>query len=148
MKTVARVILAIVVCELVGVAGSLFTTPAIDSWYAFLAKPAFSPPSWLFAPAWTLLYALMGVAIALVWPRLSKLFVLQLLVNGLWSFLFFGLHNPLLGLIDIVVLWILILVLLLGYWRINKTSFWLFVPYFLWVSFATALNFSVWRLNG
>jgi tryptophan-rich sensory protein len=147
MKTVVRVIIAIVVCELVGVAGSLFTTPAIDSWYAFLAKPAFSPPSWLFAPAWTLLYALMGVAIALVWPRLSKLFVLQLLVNGLWSFLFFGLHNPLFGLIDIVILWALILALLIKFYPINKTSFWLFVPYFLWVSFATALNFSVWRLN-
>lgn len=147
MKTIIRIVIAIVICELVGFLGSLATTPAIGSWYAFLEKPSFSPPSWLFAPAWTLLYALMGVAIALVWPRLSKLFVLQLLINGIWSFLFFGLHNPLLGLADIVVLWILILVLLIKFYPINKTSFWLFVPYFLWVSFATILNFSVWQLN-
>lgn len=147
MRNLFKIIIAIVACELVGVLGSLFTTPAIGSWYAFLEKPSFSPPNWLFGPAWTLLYALMGVAIALVWPRLSKLFVLQLLVNGVWSFLFFGLHNPLLGLADIAVLWVLILVLLAKFYRLNKTSFWLFVPYFLWVSFATALNFFVWRLN-
>lgn len=142
-----KLLISILICELAGVLGSLFTAPAIKTWYALLAKPSFSPPNWLFGPAWVLLYALMGTAIALVWPKLRKLFSVHLIVNALWSVSFFGLKNPLLGLINIVILWALILALLLKFYRLSKTSFWLFVPYFLWVSFATALNFSVWLLN-
>lgn len=147
MKNIVKLTISVLICELAGVAGSFFTAPAIKTWYVFLEKPSFSPPNWVFGPAWILLYALMGAAIWLVWPKLSRLFAVQLVVNALWSILFFGLRSPLLGLIDIVVLWVLILVLLFKFYRLNKTSFWLFVPYFLWVSFATVLNFSVWRLN-
>jgi len=147
-KNLLKLIISILICESAGVLGSFFTTPAIKTWYVFLDKPSFSPPNWVFGPAWVLLYALMGVAIYLVWPKLSKLFAAQLIVNALWPVLFFGLKNPVLGLVDIVILWVLILMLLFRFYRLNKASFWLFVPYFLWVSFASVLNLSIWLLNG
>lgn len=147
MRNTIKLILSIFVCELAGILGSFFTAPAIKTWYVFLEKPSFSPPNWIFGPVWVLLYALMGIAIYLVWPKVAKIFSIQLIVNALWSISFFGLKNPLLGLINIVVLWVLILILLFKFYRLNRISFWLFMPYFLWVSFASVLNFYIYLLN-
>jgi tryptophan-rich sensory protein len=147
---------AIVVCELAGVLGALATTPAIPTWYATLAKPAWTPPGWLFGPVWTTLYAIMGVAAARVWiyqrhtasgRRSLALFAVHLVLNAAWSFLFFGLRSPALGLADIVVLLATIVALVAWWWRLDRVAALLLAPYLAWVSFATALNAAIWRLN-
>lgn len=123
-------------------------------WYEALAKPAWTPPNWLFGPAWTLLYALMALAAWKVWivARRIDLALLvygaQLLVNALWSYLFFGRQRIDLALLDIVVLWLLIVVTLVLFWRRDRLAGWLLVPYLAWVGYAAALNFALWRLNG
>lgn len=148
--------IAIVVPLAVGFLGSLVTMPAIDSWYVELAKPALNPPSWVFGPAWTALYVLMGVAAFLVWRKglESKgvrvalgLFAAQLVLNGIWSFIFFGLQNPIVALIDIAVLWILIVFTMIAFYRVSPVAMCLLVPYLLWVSFATYLNAAIAMLN-
>jgi tryptophan-rich sensory protein len=151
-----KLIFSILLCELVGVIGSLLTFKAIPTWYAGLVKPALNPPSWLFGPVWTVLYALMGIAAFLVWkqgwPRKEVkialgIFGVQLVVNGIWSILFFGLHSPLLALVDILLLLVLILVTLVLFYRVSKPSAYLLVPYLCWVSFATYLNYMIYVLN-
>jgi len=146
----------IVLAQLAGVLGSLATAPAIPGWYATLAKPSWTPPGWLFGPVWITLYALMGVAAARVWilhrrsssGRASLIvFVVHLALNTAWSFLFFGLRAPGLGLVGITVLWATIVVLIAWWWRLERASALLLVPYLGWVSFATALNAAIWRLN-
>lgn len=145
-----------IICLLAGVIGSIFTTPAIQGWYATLVNPSFNPPNWVFAPVWTGLYLLMGISAFLVWRKGLdnhlvnsglRIFILQLILNTLWSFLFFGLKSPLLGLIEIVLLWIAIVLTILSFFRVSKLAGILLLPYILWVSFATILNFSLWRLN-
>ena len=134
------------------VAGSRFMP---GEWYASLAKPAWNPPSAVFAPVWTLLYAMMGVAAWLVWRQVGlreaalplSLFLVQLVLNALWSYLFFGLHRPDLALLDIVTLWVAILVVLVLFWRVSIPAGILLLPYLCWVGFASFLNFTVWRLN-
>jgi len=150
---------SILVCLAAGIVGSAFTMPAIAGWYATLAKPAFSPPNWLFGPAWTVLYILMGASLYLVWSKNStlkeakwksiaiKAFALQLILNVAWSVLFFGLHSPALGFVGIVALWVSIAATMHIFRKIDRKAFWLLVPYILWVSFAAALNFSVWMMN-
>jgi tryptophan-rich sensory protein len=126
-----------------------------DAFYAQLVRPEWAPPSWVFGPVWTALYALMGIAAWLVWRvggiRAARtaltLFLAQLALNALWSWLFFGWHLGALALADIVLLWALILATLIGFWRIRPLAGALMVPYLLWVSFAVALNYSIWRLN-
>jgi tryptophan-rich sensory protein len=133
-------------------AGSRFPPGA---WYAGLVKPALTPPSWVFGPVWTLLYILMGVAAWMVWQRRGRagvplaltLFLLQLGLNVLWSFLFFGLQQPGLALLDIIALWLAILASLLAFRRLHRPAAGLLVPYLLWVSFAIYLNLQFWRLN-
>ena len=151
-----KLLTSIIICEAAGILGSVFTTPAIPGWYAGLKKPSFSPPNWVFGPVWITLYALMGVAAYLIfkegWEKREvrmaiAVFAVQLVLNSLWSFLFFGLRNPLLGLIDIVLLWLLILVTIWKFYAINKTAGLLLLPYIAWVSLATALNFAILRLN-
>jgi len=125
-------------------------------WYASLVKPAWTPPNAVFAPVWTVLYLLMAVAAWLVWREAGfsgatmplALFIAQLLLNALWSYLFFGIHQPMLALIDIVVLWIAILATTAGFWTVKPAAGALLVPYLCWVGFATVLNFQLWRLNG
>ena len=122
------------------------------AWYAGLRKPAWNPPSWLFAPVWTVLYAMMGVAAWLVWREagLSReigLFVVQLALNAAWSWLFFGLRRPGLAFADIVVLWLCILATLSAFWSVRPLAALLLVPYLAWVTFAAALNAALWRLN-
>ena len=150
---------SILICLAAGIIGSAFTMPAIAGWYATLAKPAFSPPNWLFGPAWTVLYILMGASLYLVWSKNSTLkeakwksiairaFALQLILNVAWSVLFFGLHSPALGFVGIVALWISIAATMRLFRKIDRKAFWLLVPYILWVSFAAMLNFSVWMMN-
>lgn len=122
------------------------------AWYAALQTPSWNPPPWLFVPAWTLLYTLMAIAAWLVWKRVGfsrplVLYFVQLALNAAWTPIFFGAHQLGFALIEIVVMWIAILLTLLSFRRVNTTAGWLFVPYLAWVSFATVLNFTLWRLN-
>ena len=125
------------------------------AWYASLAKPAWNPPSWLFAPVWTALYATMAVAAWLVWRRAGfggagaalGVFAGQLVLNALWSYLFFGLHRPDIALVDIAALWVAIVVVVVLFWRQDWRAGALMVPYLAWVGFASCLNFALWRLN-
>lgn len=146
----------IIVSNLVGSIGSLFTSPKIQSWYANINKPSFNPPNWIFGPVWTLLFSLLGIAFYLVVKNgVNKpgvklaiiIFGVQFIFNILWSYLFFGLEKPLLALIDLVLLLISIFVMTFVFYRINHISAYLIIPYILWVSFAGVLNFYIWRLN-
>jgi tryptophan-rich sensory protein len=122
-------------------------------WYAQLAKPSWTPPSWLFGPVWTVLYVAIAVAGWLVWRADKRaalplaLWVAQIVLNASWSWLFFGLHRPGTALVEILVLLALIAAFAIAAWPVSRTASILFVPYALWVSFATALNFAIWRLN-
>jgi len=156
ISNILRLIISIAVCQLAGLIGSLVTIPAIPTWYAALQKPVFTPPNWLFAPAWITLYLLMGIAVFIVWrygwsePKVRlalSIFTIQLVLNILWPFAFFGVESPLYGLIIIIALWILILLTMLSFFRVSAAAGWLLLPYLLWVSFATALNTAIWRLN-
>jgi benzodiazapine receptor len=142
---------------LVAVSASLVTRPNIPTWYAGLVKPAFTPPNWLFPVAWTLLYAMMALA---VW-RILRLprshpgrssavaaFFTQLALNGLWSFAFFGARSPLAGLVVILALVGAILVTIRAFWGLDRTAALLLAPYLAWVAYATILNGAIWRLNG
>lgn len=145
---------ALILCFLAAYIGQIFTTPSIPTWYAGLQKPIFNPPNWVFAPVWTLLYILMAVSAFLVWREEKKeikpaliIFVIQLILNSLWSLAFFGLHSPLLGLLVIVLLWAAIVVTIVKFLRVSTLAGWLLLPYLLWVSFASVLNFAIWILN-
>ncbi len=148
-----RLTLFFAVCFGAAWLGSRFTRPALFPWYASLAKPAWTPPNWLFAPAWTILFVLMALAGWLVWRQTGflsipiGLFALQLLLNVAWSGLFFGLKSPAAGMLEIVFLWLAILATTIVFWRINRTAGWLFVPYLAWVAYAASLNFAIWRMN-
>jgi benzodiazapine receptor len=161
MKTIqwaalARFILCILLCQAAGFIGALFTTPSIPTWYAGLAKPSFNPPNWIFGPVWTTLFLLMGIALFLVWSKGSAvpfvktgiiLFSVQLVLNILWSVLFFGLKTPLAGLACIVALWLAILFTIIEFFKVSSWAGSLLIPYLLWVSFASVLNFYLWKLN-
>jgi len=128
---------------------------SIDGWYAALQKPSWNPPAWVFGPAWTLLYICMAFAAWLVWReggwkaqgRALGLFLVQWVLNALWTPLFFGLHQPGLAFAEIAILWLVLAATLAAFWRVNKIAGALLVPYLAWVSFAAALNFTIWRLN-
>jgi tryptophan-rich sensory protein len=137
-----------------GAIGSWATFPNVREWFPLLMKPSWNPPSWVFGPVWTTLYVLMGVAIWRAWraggpaaTRLVRLYFVQLFFNALWSVLFFGLKQPAWALADILVLWVLLVWLQAGLWRSDRAAGALWVPYVLWVSFATALNAAIVRLN-
>jgi len=151
-----RLVAAIIICQMAGVVGSVFTMPAIGTWYATLNKPWFNPPNWVFGPVWLTLYTLMGTALYLTWQKGTKnrkvkealyLFGAQLMTNAAWSFLFFGLRSPAAGLVCISALWMLIAYTILKFYRVSKNAAYLMVPYLLWVTLATALNASVWMMN-
>ncbi len=148
--------ISILICLLPGLIGSRITSKAIPEWYAYLKKPSFTPPNWVFGPAWTTLYVLMGIALFLVWRKgISTpgvkvaliVFAIQLVINAIWTPVFFGLRSPGGGLIVIVALWITILFAIIRFIPISKTAGFLLFPYIAWVSFATALNLSIYRLN-
>ncbi len=164
MKNITKLIIAVVVSELAGIIGSVFTTPSIAgpstgsglSWYAGIVKPALNPPAWVFGPVWTTLFALMGIAAFLVWKKgLDRrdvkialgIFLGQLVLNTLWSIIFFGLHSPGGAFIEIMFLWLAILATIIAFYKISKLATWLLVPYILWVSFAVYLSYVIWMLN-
>ena len=150
-----KLIICIILCELFGSIGSIFTMPAIGSWYATLVKPEWTPPNWLFGPVWITLFALMGIALYIVWQKSSKknqktaisVFGIQFGLNIVWSLLFFGLKNPLAGFVEIIMLWIAILINIIVFYRIDKRAGYVLIPYLVWVTIASVLNYSVWMLN-
>jgi tryptophan-rich sensory protein len=125
---------------------------ATRDWYPSIDKPVWNPPSWIFGPVWTVFYAMMAMAVWLVWRKTGwngalTWFAVQLALNAAWSPLFFGLHRIDLALIDIALLWVAIIGTMVAFWQVTSVAGWLFVPYLLWVSFATVLNFTLWQLN-
>lgn len=157
MNKITRIAIVIIVCLAVGYSSSEVTKSAIETWYSALEKPSFNPPNWIFAPVWTLLFVLMGIAAGLVWDKIKEqneevkkalgFFLIQLILNAVWSYLFFGLKNPMLALIEIILLWLLIYETFLQFKKINKTAGYLLIPYMAWVAFAAVLNGSIWWLN-
>ena len=147
---------SIIICQLAGIIGSVFTTSAIPTWFAGLKKPSFNPPSWLFGPVWITLYTMMGVSLYLVWQKRGEIkmawpaivfFLVHLVVNASWSIIFFGQKNPGMAFAVIILLWLMIVVSIALFYRINKTAGLLLIPYLFWVSFASVLNYSIWKLN-
>jgi translocator protein len=149
-------IVLIGICFAVAGIGGAVTTPKIGNWYATLTKPNWNPPDWVFGPVWSILYFCMAVAAWLVWRQdgfaVAKLplilFGVQLVLNVLWSCLFFGLRSPGLAILDVLLLWVAIAATMATFWQRSIIAGILFVPYLAWVSFASVLNFAIWRLNG
>lgn len=155
MKKVGQFILAIIICQVAGGIGSLFTYPQIENWYQGIAKSNLNPPNSVFGPVWVTLFTLMGIALYWIWQKKDSknfklaliFFIIQLVLNSLWSIIFFGLQNPLLALIEMVFLWLFILLTIIYFYKIDKKAGYILIPYILWVSFAFYLNFEVFRLN-
>jgi len=156
LNNFTKIVVTIGIAELAGIIGSVFTTPSITGWYAGIIKPALNPPAWIFGPVWTTLFALMGIAAFLVWKKgLERrdvkialgIFAGQLVLNTLWSIIFFGLHSPGGALVEIVFLWLAILATIIAFYKISRPAAWLLIPYIAWVSFAAYLNFTIWMLN-
>lgn len=157
MQKLVRISLVVTTCLLIGYLSGMVTRDAVTTWFPTLVKPIFNPPSWVFFPVWTILYIMIGVSGGLVWSRLESdeanvkkafgVFVIQLGLNALWSYLFFGLHNPLLAFIEIILLWLMIFETYNQFKKIDKIAANLLLPYLAWVSFALVLNGSIWWLN-
>jgi translocator protein len=155
-QTIFQFAASLIICLGAGFIGGMVTTPKIRTWYAGLKKPAFTPPNWAFMPVWTTLYVLMGIAVFLVWHAgfsqagvtlAFTIFWLQLLLNMLWSIVFFGMKSISGGLVVILLLWIAILASIITFFPVSAAAGWLLIPYIVWVSIATNLNFQVWKLN-
>lgn len=153
---ILKITIAIVICLLVGFISSFATQSSVDNWYLSLNKPSFNPPNWIFAPVWSVLYITMGMAAGIVWAKgwhkdgvkvALYFFGFQLIFNVLWSITFFGFQNPFWAMLVILVLLALILRTIKSFRSISLTSAYLLIPYFLWVSFATLLNYKIWELN-
>ena len=156
IRTYPKLAAAILFCLIAGSLGSLVTINGPGSWYATLQKPFFAPPNWVFAPVWITLFILMGIALYLVWQCGTEnrevkialgIFGVQFALNVIWSFLFFGLESSLLGLIDIILLWVMIVVTIRAFYRVKKSAAYLLIPYLAWVSLASALNGAVYFMN-
>lgn len=156
MANLGRLAISLIIPLLIGFLGSFLTTPSVNSdWYSNLNKPHVFPPNWLFAPVWTFLFILIGISFYMVWEnnfgknksQAVVVYSVQLLLNLLWSFFFFYLQSPFLGLINIIILWFAILLNIKVFYDVSKTAGLLLVPYILWVTFATYLNYSVFILN-
>lgn len=155
MPKYLKLISSILICQLAGISGSIFTGDSLG-WYYTLNKPLFRPPNWLFGPVWITLYVLMGISLYFLWKRgftcnnskyALRIFIFQLLLNAAWSFVFFGERSIIGGLAVILILWVLILLTIFAFYRLNTASAYLLVPYFIWISYASVLNLSIWRLN-
>lgn len=157
MNKYTKIAITVSICLLVGYLSSIVTQSTIKTWYPTLIKPSFNPPNWIFAPVWTLLFILMGIAVGLVWDKLDNdrelvkkgmfFFAVQLTLNALWSYLFFGLNNLLLASIEIVLLLLIIYETYLIFKKIDKKASYLLIPYMMWVGFATVLTLSIYVLN-
>ncbi|WP_291868686.1 TspO/MBR family protein [Maribacter sp.] len=155
-KKLLYIAISVGVCLVIGFLSSLVTQSSVNDWYITLNKPVFNPPNWLFAPVWSILYVLMGVAAGLVWAKgFYHLWVktalyhfgFQLLLNALWSIVFFGLKEPLGALFIIIALLVMLTFTFKWFKVVNKTAAYMLIPYILWVSFATLLNYKIWELN-
>jgi translocator protein len=151
-----KFIIAVFICEAVGIVSGLLTQNEMTTWFSSLNKPSWNPPAYLFGPVWTTLYFLMGISLWLVWksnaPETQKLraeltFALQLFLNFIWSILFFNIHSPALAFVDIVLMIVAILMTIGRFARISRLAAWLLVPYLMWVCFATVLNYRIWAMN-
>jgi tryptophan-rich sensory protein len=174
-----KLLASIIICELAGAVGSVFTTSAINGWYKGLIKPGFNPPNWIFGPVWAILFVLMGISLYLVWSKkfvvknelkikrrkawnkwsekffigpwqktnIIIIFYLQLLLNVLWSVIFFGAHSPGAAFFELLMLWVSVIYTIINFYRVSKTAAWLLLPYILWVSFAAILNYFIWIIN-
>lgn len=146
-------IVALAVPQGAGAVGPLFTVRNIPTWYRSLRRPRLSPPNWVFGPVWTTLYVLMGIASYLVWMQGAgneaalKLYAIQLLLNTLWSVIFFGMKNPRLAFFELLLLWLAIAGTIIAFWPISMWAGILMLPYLAWVSFAGFLNLRIWQLN-
>jgi len=157
MSKIVKIAIAVAICLGVGFGSSLVTQSSITTWYPTINKPSFNPPNEVFAPVWTILYVMMGVSAGLVWSKMEVVpvlvkkalwvFTIQLILNALWSFLFFGLQNPFLALAEIMLLWLMIFETIKLFKPIDALASKLMIPYLLWVSFAMVLNGSIWWLN-
>lgn len=156
IRNLSRLVGSIFICQLPGIIGSIFTAPAIKTWYPTLQKPWFTPPDWVFAPVWITLYLLMGISLYLVWKEALKgkdikkpiiFFTVQLLLNAAWSPIFFGLKNPLMGLLVIIALIIFIVPTIYYFYKLRKEAGLLLIPYVVWVAIATGLNYAILILN-
>lgn len=156
MTNYAKLFAAIIICQFAGLIGSVFTFDSIPTWYALLNKPFFSPPNWVFGPAWITLYTLMGLSLYLVLEKQKGkklaspavvIFTVQLALNAIWSIIFFGMKAPMLAFFEIVLLWLAIAATILKFRTIDVRAAYLLIPYILWVSFASLLNLFVWLLN-
>jgi len=157
LNKITKIVVALIICLMVGYSASIVTRPSVETWYPTIIKPSFNPPNWIFMPVWTLLYILMAVAAGLVWDKIKEqnqevkvalgFFLIQLTLNAIWSYVFFGLKNPMLALIEIALLWLMIYETYLKFTKINKTAGYLLIPYMAWVAFAGILNASIWWLN-
>lgn len=157
MQKILRIATVIMTCLAVGYISSIVTRENIPTWYALINKPFFTPPNWVFAPVWTLLYIMIGFAAGRVWNKIDTdeanvkkaflFFLIQLALNALWSYLFFGLRNPMLASFEIILLWLMIYETYVQFKKVDKVSGYLLLPYLAWVSFATILTFSIWYLN-
>ena len=156
MNKFLKLAASVTICEGTGFLGSIFTISSITGWYSTLNKPFFNPPNWIFGPVWAALYLLMGMSLFLVWENKKKnknyksaliLFFVQLVLNFLWSILFFGLHSVFFASQEIIILWIFILFTIINFLRVSRAAGLILIPYALWVGFATVLNFSILLLN-
>ncbi|HEX9979595.1 MAG TPA: TspO/MBR family protein [Flavobacterium sp.] len=157
MNKYLKIAVMVVTCLAAGYFSGIATQSGVDTWFPTLEKPFFNPPAWVFAPVWSMLYIMMGVAAGIVWGRIDfqkeevrkglTFFAVQLALNVLWSILFFGMKNPLLALIEIVILWLMIYETYLKFRLVDKIAGYLLIPYLIWVGFATVLNASIWWLN-
>ena len=156
-KRIVYITISVLVCLAIGFLSSIATQSSVNDWYVTLNKPSFTPPNYLFAPVWTALYIMMGVAAGIVWSKgyhhiwvktALYHFVFQLLLNALWSIVFFGLKNPLGGMVVILALLTMIILTIKWFGVISKPAALLMVPYVLWVAFVSALNYKIWELNG
>ena len=149
-----KLIASVLICLAAGIIGSIFTMPSIPTWYASLNKPSFAPPNWVFGPVWTTLYILMGISLYLILNKGLKnvrmqviIFGVQLVLNAVWSFLFFGLQSLLYGLVGIILLWISIVITIFSFFKLSRKASFLLIPYIAWVSFATIANYYLLILN-
>lgn len=156
MNNTIRLIISLAIPLAIGGISGFFTVSGVEGWYQTINKPSWNPPNSIFGPVWTTLYILMGIALFLVWKadtsiELKKiavaLFAVQLVLNFFWSFIFFQLHQPGWALVEIIAMWVFILLTIFAFAQVNKTAAWLLVPYISWVSFATILNYTIWKLN-
>ncbi len=156
MQKIWKFIISLLIPQIVGVIGSLFTMQAIPIWYAGLYKASFNPPNWVFGPAWFVLYILMGLALFIVWEKCrnkrelryaTSVFAVQLALNLLWTIIFFGFKSPAIAFAEIIFLWGAILLTMANFYKISKTAAYLMVPYLLWVTFAVVLNLMIVILN-